>query len=161
MCKFQEFRTDIIGHVGDIAAAFNVATSKDPWLHLPEPERINFLRNLIQPMAELALSDHPDPILCRRALHMAARHGERRHEQGMSDTVLFDDVYYFRQAICSQLDYRREPELYGEAIRRLDSLLTLICLASLRGYYRDDFEAKGAWPDTLDELGAEMTSYLQ
>lgn len=161
MGNLKDFCADLVEHRLEIAEAFNHATSREPWMNLPAPERINFLKNLIVPMAELAMAETPDPGLCRRALHMAARHGERRHEQGFPDGILFKDVYYFRQAICSYLDYTRSPDLFAEAIRRVDGLLTLLCLASLRGFYRDDFEARGEWPDTLDELGTEMGVYLQ
>ncbi|MEX2570362.1 MAG: hypothetical protein WD737_03585 [Gemmatimonadota bacterium] len=157
MSILPDLHSDLTRRTDAIVIAFNLATERDPWRRLPEPERINFLRNLIRPLAEVAASDPVDAAVCRRVLHIAARHGERRRQLELPVQILFDDVYYFRYAVCSQIDYDGSADAYTAAVTRVDQVLSVVTLATLRGYYRDEFEARGEWPDTLEALVREMS----
>ncbi|MEX2581807.1 MAG: PAS domain-containing protein [Gemmatimonadota bacterium] len=154
MTTLHDVQTRLAQHAPDIIDGFNRSTEQEPWIHLPEQERLNFLRNLIEPLTEVALSTSGDSKVYRRALHVAARHGERRHAQGLPEQILFDDLYLFRRAVCSQIECD-DGALYAEAVNRIDAVLSLATFASLRGYYRDDFEARHQWPDTIDEIAAD------
>jgi hypothetical protein len=42
-----------------------------------------------------------------------------------------------------------------DAILRVDSLISLASLSSLRGYHRRTFAMRGQWPAVLDQLASE------
>lgn len=152
MYTFDGVRSALSRRRPEIIAAFTAATDQEPWDRLPTHERINYLANLIIPFTNFALLPRSDRDSCRRTLHIAARHGERRSEQGFSDETLFQDLYHFRSAICSQLKNLDSSEVFTEAVLRIDKLVSLASLAALRGYYRSDYEARGEWPDVIDEI---------
>lgn len=136
---------------------FNFVTERKPWNQLPNGERINYLRYMIQPLAQVVVSEGQDRKAYLRALHIAAHHGERRQGQGLPDSILFEDLSFFRWAVCSQIPLEEEFD-YLDTISRIDKLLTLASAAALRGYHRDVFEARGEWPDVLEMLISETES---
>jgi hypothetical protein len=137
----------------EIVRAFNSATDRPPWSRLPEAERVDHLRRLAKPLVDLAASGVEDPKLCRRMLVLAVRHGQRRRDQGFTDDILVQDVHYFGAAVLTQFTTRYPEALPGPFVTRLEHLLSLICLASLRGYHRETFERQGRWPGVLADLG--------
>jgi hypothetical protein len=145
-------RAELIHDTSDVVDAFNTATEQEPWTSLPEEERINFLRNLIEPLLEAGLAERLDRGRGSIALRIAASHGERRHEQGLPDSILIEDVYYFRRAIYEHIARHGEDDDCARIITRIDELLSRAFMASLYGYYREKFEARGEWPDAVEGL---------
>src|SRR5688500_13455687 len=99
----------------EVVRAFNSATARPPWSRLPEEERINYLRQLVRPLINLATTDTQNAHLCRRGLLIAARHGQRRHEQGFSEEILLQDFDVFGRAILALLAERDVKALEGSA----------------------------------------------
>ena len=61
----------------------------------------------------------------------------------------FDVLRHIANAVLRQLAPSRP---HREIVERLDFVITTASLASMRGYHRDEFDALGQWPSTLDEL---------
>jgi hypothetical protein len=150
---------DLIVHKSDIVREFNAATACAPWDHLPEEERINFLRNLLEPLVRLTLVTPDGARLRRRTIVVAAYHGDRRRQQGFGDEILPQDFHALGQVIVSRL-VQGDPETpETDAFQRIEGLLSVSCLASLRGFHRQQYEAQGRWPETLEVLDEEMPLY--
>jgi hypothetical protein len=157
MKPLAKLHAELIHDAAAVVEAFNTATEQEPWRSLPEEERINFLKYLIRPLIEAGLSEELDERKGAMALHIAARHGMRRHEQGLPDSILIEDVYHFRRAIYTHLAHHEDVMECTPIIARIDDLLTRAFQASLYGYYRDAFEARGEWPKALDLLLKDST----
>lgn len=157
MSVLHEIRDGIRGNTEAILQQFDAVIEQEPWIHLPRGYRFNFLEELIQLVAELALSSGADQEVCRRMLHAAARHGESRLKQAFPDAVVYQEFYLLRQAIWSYIRRYHDggTQLAFEAIVRIDTALSLAAKASLRGFHRPVFEQRGTWPQTLDDLAAE------
>ncbi len=161
MDTLRDLHRTLSAHTRDIVDAFNTATEREPWAKFAGEDRINSLRQVIEPFIALALVDSTEVALCRSALRAAAKHGEHRRNQGLPDETIFQDLYYFRKAVCSQLERDLPLELYTHAHARIDHLLALVASASLRGYYRGAYEARGDWPRVVDALEAMVEPCLK
>jgi hypothetical protein len=93
-----------------------------------------------------------DPMIAPESVFAAAVHGTARRIQGVGmELVLreFDVLRHVANALLRQLSPSRP---HREIVGRLDFVITTASLASLRGYHRDEFDALGQWPSTLDDL---------
>jgi hypothetical protein len=93
-----------------------------------------------------------DPMIAPESVFAAAVHGTSRRMQGIGmELVLreFDVLRHVANALLRQLAPSRP---HREIVGRLDFVITTASLASLRGYHRDEFDALGQWPSTLDDL---------
>lgn len=109
---------------------------------------------MVSTATTLALLAPHDRELCRTLLHRAAAHGEMRLEQGLPDALLFQELYLARESLWTYIK-EHDPDYGGlrsEAILRIDMALSLAAKASLRGYHRPAFEARGEWPQVIDQL---------
>jgi hypothetical protein len=93
-----------------------------------------------------------DPMIAPESVFAAAVHGTSRRLQGIGmELVLreFDVLRHVANALLRQLS---PSQPHRELVGRLDFVITTASLASLRGYHRDEFDALGQWPSTLDDL---------
>ena len=112
-----------------------------------------------EPMAHVVdalladLSRHSrEPMIAPESVFAAAVHGTSRRTQGIGLDLVLREFDVLRQATSTVLR-RLSPALsHPELIGRLDFVITTASLASLRGYHRDEFDALGQWPSTLDDL---------
>jgi hypothetical protein len=161
MCRSREVYLECIREEPDIVEKFIAATRRPPWSMFPEEERINFLRDLLEPLLRLAMPEGDERKLCDRTLRIAASHGEHRRAQGLGEDILFEDIDLFGRAVLSQLSELDPEVLESEAYGRVDGVLSLACMASLRGYHRQTFEEMGRWPNTLEELRRTRHTYFR
>lgn len=158
MHRFTELQEGIAGSVREILGHLDAVTEEDPWIHLPRDYRLNHLADVVEPMTTLALTRSADAELCRDMLHLAAARGEKRLEQGYPDSLIFQEFPMLRQALWRYIrrfhDGNHDPRSF-EAMVRIDAALALATKASLRGFHRPVFEARGRWPETIDELATE------
>jgi hypothetical protein len=93
-----------------------------------------------------------EPMIAPETVFAAAVHGSSRRSQGIGmDLVLreFDALRHAMYAVLRSLASEPAPR---ELVARMDFVVTTASLASLRGYHRDEFDALGQWPSTLDDL---------
>ena len=102
-------------------------------------------------LADLARSAE-EPMIAPETVFAAAVHGSSRRLQAIGmDLVLreFDVLRHATNAVLRGIATAPAPR---ELVTRLDFVITTASLASLRGYHRDEFDALGQWPSTLDDL---------
>ena len=112
-----------------------------------------------EPMAHVVdalladLSRHSrEPMIAPESVFAAAVHGTSRRTQGISLDLVLREFDVLRQATSTVLRRLSPSRSHRELIGRLDFVITTASLASLRGYHRDEFDALGQWPSTLDDL---------
>lgn len=154
MHTFQKVTRGVRRHVPEIVQGLDALANQDPWSGMSVADRINALPELVHYTCALAFSRPRDPVLCRKVLEIAAHHGAVRRRQGIPDTALFNEFAIIRNGVWQFLQerYRRHSDAAMEAILELDTVLGLASQASLRGYFRPEFEAAGGWDSTLHEL---------
>jgi hypothetical protein len=124
----------------------------------PDDSVVRHPRQVTEPMAHVVDALFADlqrpaaePMIAPETVFASAVHGTSRRQQGIGmDLVLreFDVLRHVMNAVLRGLSSAAPSELAS----RLDFAITTASLASLRGYHRDEFDALGQWPSTLDDL---------
>lgn len=127
--------------------------ASEAWLALPEDLDFDHLPQLIRALASAALCTDFDRTLCRRALDLAAEHGEHRAEQGFSDDLIHREYHLLRRALARQVqdEHGGSGKTYYASMR-LDALVSLVGAGALHGLHRDELESQGRWPGILGDL---------
>lgn len=151
----QSLAASLKTHIPQVLEAWNTVAHEAPWLSLPAEAQLDHLPQAIQHLIDAVLL-HPREGKAQRALiFTAAQHGEDRRRQGFSDHMIFQEYHLLRSALRRVFDsLPGEVPSDVEVIPRLDAGITAAAEASLRGYHRDYFEARGEWPDVLEQLVA-------
>jgi len=93
-----------------------------------------------------------EPMIAPETVFAAAVHGSARRQQAIGMDLVLREFDVLRHALHAVLrDISSVPEA-REQVARMDFVITTASLASLRGYHRDEFDALGQWPSTLDDL---------
>ena len=98
------------------------------------------------------LRESREPMIAPESVFAAAVHGTSRRTQGIGLDLVLREFDVLRQATSTVLRRLSPSQTHPELIGRLDFVITTASLASLRGYHRDEFDALGQWPSTLDDL---------
>ena len=93
-----------------------------------------------------------EPMIAPESVFAAAVHGTSRRMQSVSLDLVLREFDVLRHATNTLLRRLAPSQPYPELVGRLDFVITTASLASLRGYHRDEFDALGQWPSTLDDL---------
>ena len=93
-----------------------------------------------------------DPMIAPESVFAAAVHGTSRRTQAIGLELLLRELDALRCAADTILRTHSAAQAHRELNGRLDFVITTASLASLRGYHRDEFDALGQWPSTLDDL---------
>ena len=93
-----------------------------------------------------------EPMIAPESVFAAAVHGTSRRIQGIGLELVLREFDVLRHATNAVLRRHAPSQPHRELIGRLDFVITTASLASLRGYHRDEFDALGQWPSTLDDL---------
>lgn len=93
-----------------------------------------------------------EPMIAPESVFAAAVHGTSRRTQGIGLDLVLREFDVLRQATSTMLRRLSPSQTHPELVGRLDFVITTASLASLRGYHRDEFDALGQWPSTLDDL---------
>lgn len=125
----------------------------EPWLALPEDLDFDHLPELIRALAGAALCTEFDRDACRRAIELAAVHGEHRAEQGFGDDLIQREYHLLRRALSRWIqDEHGEDSRSYYAAMRIDALISLVGAGALHGVHRSKLEEEGRWPDILEDL---------
>lgn len=154
MSTFRDVLADICGRVPQLVQRIERFSYMEPWSLLPAKDRVNALPEVAGRACLLALRVGAGRRQCVPLLEIAAHHGLVRRRQGLGESSLFEELAFVREAIWSDIQARfgRENQVAAEIILRIDMALTLASQASLRGYFRVEFEERGLWPRALTEL---------
>lgn len=93
-----------------------------------------------------------DPMIAPESVFAAAVHGTSRRMQAIGLDLVLREFDVLRHAANAVLRRHAPSQSHRELTARLDFVITTASLASLRGYHRDEFDALGQWPSTLDDL---------
>jgi hypothetical protein len=93
-----------------------------------------------------------EKMIAPESVFAAAVHGTSRRLQGIGLELVLREFDVLRTATGAVLRRLAPSQPHRELIGRLDFVITTASLASLRGYHRDEFDALGQWPSTLDDL---------
>lgn len=156
MSTFHDVSTIVCSRVPQLIHDIDKFSLIEPWSRLASEARTNSLPEVAENACALALRGGRDRLRCERLLESAAHHGFTRRHQGLPESIIFDEIAFVREAIWADIQSRfgRENRVTAEIILRIDMALTLASQASLRGYFRDEFEERGIWPGALAELEA-------
>jgi hypothetical protein len=143
-------------HVPEIIAGWKELTLEEPWIELPDRQRLDHLPAVIASLAAAALGPAPNESALRQVASDAAEHGRHRRMQGKKDDLLFREYYYLREAIWRHLKVRYGPTPHAStAILRIDTALALATTASLYGFHRGELGLAGQWPEVLEQFVKE------
>lgn len=139
-----------------ILAAWRAITRKEPWLSLPEGADLNHLPEAIGALVDAALLDPCTEEDIRCLVESAATHGEQRRKDGFAEPVLLQEHHLLRCALGNYVeDLCRGSLVAFEARARLDITITLAATASLLGYHHAEVDARGEWPEAMEQLARE------
>lgn len=124
----------------DTATLDKAETGSDPMSHVVDGV-----------LADLA-RDAGERMIAPESVFAAAVHGTVRRMQAVRLELVLREFDALRQAVNALLARLSSAPAHRELTGRLDFVLTTASLASLRGYHRDEFDALGQWPSTLDDL---------
>ena len=152
---WHEVREDIRAHVDDILRDWERITSEEPWMSLPEHHRLDALPLVARTLCDAALTRGGGTAEAyRRFVSAAAEHGETRRKQGFAKELLFTEHYLLRQAIWRYVRAHHLARAH-DVLVRMDAAVTSGTRASLIGFHRGEFEARGRWPAVLEEVAAQ------
>ena len=157
----------------EVIGLWEDASHQQPWLLLPEHDRVDHIPEVIECVADAVLCEQPTRDGLLRLAQIAAKHGEDRIAQGMPDILVLNEYHLLRDAIWAffrRLAHSRydgsgagrvgaeaaasapRPTAAAEAILRVDTALTVATRASLLGYHRAHLERSGRWEGAMERL---------
>ncbi len=157
MPKFNDVSASVCSRTLEIVQGLEAFSHLEPWSTLNDEDRVNALPEVVGRACALALQRPADDDLCRSVLQSAASHGFTRRQQGLPESTVFEELAAVRTAIWTDLNARfaGEGTTTADVILRIDMAFTVASQASLRGYFRPEFEERGSWPQSLLELSSE------
>ena len=142
----------LVKHRDELLAVWRIGLGPDAAVLRP-------IDQCTEPMAHVVdalladLSRHSrEPMIAPESVFAAAVHGTSRRMQGIGLELVLREFDVLRQATSTVLRRLSPSQSHPELVGRLDFVITTASLASLRGYHRDEFDALGQWPSTLDDL---------
>jgi hypothetical protein len=154
MSTFGEVSEVLRGRVPRLVQHIDRFSQTEPWSLLAVEDRTNALPDVVERACTLALGVTAGHEECLLLIESAAHHGFVRRNQGLSESTIFDELAFVREAIWADIQSRfgGESRATAEVILRIDMALTLASQASLRGYFQAEFVQRGLWPRALTEL---------
>jgi hypothetical protein len=145
-----------------IIADWNMEASTETVLDIPRQHRTDDLPELLDSLVTLVTCSPEDAELeHRRMVAAAAAHGELRRKQNSDQSVLFNEHALLRRVLWRHIrDLEATQGTAVIAVLRLDVALGVATRAALHGYHRDEIEARGLWPATIERLTSE-SPYLK
>lgn len=148
---------DLRTNLAVVLASWESLVRAQPWYSLPAEHRLHALDEVVMGIVEAALCEPAEESSHRRNVEAAARHGARRREQGIPETMLATEFHLIRQAVWRYLR-ERFPDEHREitdAILRIDAVILPATNACMWGYYRTEVEALGKWEVAMERLVAD------
>lgn len=143
----------IKAHLPEILADLRAScASRPPWCDVPPDDQLNNLGGVICGLVDVALGDSDDPEIRMGEARAAAEHGEHRLRIGFAEDLLFTEYKLIRHVLWRFLHSNVPSTVAHHAAVRLDAAASVATLASLRGFHRPEFEARGEWPRVIEQL---------
>ncbi len=160
MRTLDEVRTAIKAHIPEILADLQASCDRQPWCTLPSEDRLNNLAEVATGLVDVALGSNVDRATRLKEVRAAAEHGEHRLNVGLPEDLLFVEFILLRQALWRYLQDHVPLRLAHDASARLDAAGTVATKAALRGYHRKEFEARGEWPQVINQLADRLPIWI-
>jgi hypothetical protein len=151
----RALRQHVTANIPRVVALWTLAAAEEPWVLLPEHDRVDFLPTVIERIVEGVLCEAPGPSTLRPIVEAGVEHGEHRATLGVPDSVLFTEYDLLRRAIwrfLQESEFGRASTDAGRGILRIDAAISLATRASLVGYHRPQLEALGRWGTAIQTL---------
>ena len=145
----------LLAHIDDVLAEWNALWIEEPWICLPERERLDDLPRLITTVVEAALLEPHEIERHRAMVAAAAEHGRQRRSAGLEEDVIFQEAYGLRNAIACIVRRVLADQRMEQAMLRIDSALTVALQASLLGFHEAGLPAGRDWTGQLEALARE------
>jgi hypothetical protein len=149
----------------EVVRLWEEASVRQPWLLLPEHDRVDHLPEVLECVADAVLCEQPTREGLLALARAAAKHGHDRVRQGLPDILVLSEYHLLRDAIWAF--FRRladqghtgdaahttvRPAMTAEGILRVDTALTVATRASLLGYHQEHLEAAGRWEGAIERV---------
>lgn len=144
---------DLKGNTQRIVAIWLQGAAAEPWVLLPEHDRVDFLPEVLIRMADCTLCGAPNQEGLERLAEGALIHGEHRAALGVPDTVIFAEYDLLRRAVWAYFRERGSVSKTAQiAILRFDAAVSLATRSSLLGYHRRQVERLGEWDRVIERV---------
>lgn len=145
-------------HADDVIALWESLAVSEPWLLLPQQDRVDHLPDVIRAISDAALCTAGATVPLRELTDLCVVHGLHRAEQGVPDHVIPMEYDLLRRATWIFLR-RHSKVAEGQtdvtAILRVDAAISVAMRAAIIGYHRPQLELSGRWPSAIEDLAAE------
>lgn len=139
-------------HLPEIMVEWSVIAADEPWVALPEGERIDGLPQVLESLITVALFDPLRTEAHEKLVHVAGLHGIQRRDTAQPGDVIFREYYLLRNAIWSVLSREsRDPDVY-DAMIHLDAAINTALRASLFGFHLVELEGEETYEQRLRQL---------
>jgi hypothetical protein len=143
-------------HVPEIIDEWKRLTDRSPWNCLSSAAWSDHLPPVLHALIQASLCTPDSPPARQLLVGCASAHGETRRGQGFSTDELLEEHYLLRRSIWDQMRTISASAAAlaqsVEEIVRVDAALTIVTIAAMLGFHRQDSEPSSAWPRTLAEL---------
>jgi hypothetical protein len=149
--ELKAIADSVRNNVDEVIELWRREAGEETWTHFPADLDVDHLPELIQRLADAIDSDDPESHGAQ--IWAAVRHGQDRLKRGFSDSLVLAEHQVIRIALWRFIrrNHGASPSAYP-AIGRIDSALTLVTLAALRGYHHTALKQKGDWPAAVERL---------
>jgi hypothetical protein len=149
---------DLRANTPRIVALWERAVEQEPWILPRQLARPDFVPDLVAAIAAAVVCVPPTRPSVLALAEAAARHAAGRAAAGAEHARVVLEYYFLRNAIWAYFGERRPGSAEEElrAILYVDVAVSVATRAALLGYYRREFESRGAWPAALDRLVDEL-----
>ena len=125
-----------------------------PWLKLPPDATVDHVPEMLDALVAALLGEPSVEEARRKAIRVACKHGNHRHEQGLDDAVLHREHHLLRASIWDVIRRRHgEVPACFEAIARIDVATTMTTTGSLHGFHMNGKGERDAAAERLAEEG--------
>ncbi len=148
--------------VDGVLERWDTIRKAEHWLELPDELSHDHLPDLVAAVIEAAVCTEFAEAPLRAVVMAAAEHGDQRRAAGFAEGLIFREYYLLRSALWTVLEARwgAEPGVF-DVLARVDSSITAATGGSLRGFHREELEARGEWPESLDAVVREWRQRIE
>jgi hypothetical protein len=146
------------GATPEIVSRWEEQVNRSPWNQLSEPDRLDELPMFLDALFNWTVCGAGAEGRHLPFLHAAASHGEQRRRLGLSYDHIMEESALLRRAVW---EIGKPHTEHFHEMARIDSALTVGLMASLRGYSKQELEARGDWDSTLARLASDWTALLR
>src|SRR5947209_3148205 len=132
--------------IPEIVRDWEELVDRPPWSGLSETDRLDELPGFLEGLFDLVERPSRGQEHSKEFFDAAAAHGEQRRRLALGYDHVMEESALLRRAVWQHAIPHNDRL---QEMVRIDSALTLGLLASLRGYSKQELEARGEWQTTL------------